>query len=113
MAERKVDPILRNFVCLPVILNMSTMYHKAMTDDKLKVVFKPVSIKNRGKDISFASRTCFHKVARCVYKSLRTIYVSCIYYFVPFTELLTAYFMGFPYSANFGERPPAPPRGFD
>lgn len=40
--------------------------------------------KNRGRDIKFKNRSLFHKIARVVYKFMRSIYVSVIFYFVPF-----------------------------
>ena len=42
-------------------------------------------ITRKGKDIKFSERTFANKVARILYKIIRTFFVGVIYYFVPFT----------------------------
>lgn len=55
MSEMKVDPILRAYIVLPIILEMPAMYHKAMTDAKINVVFKhEYRNVHRGQDIDFS-----------------------------------------------------------
>lgn len=43
---------------------------------------------NKGKDINFSDRTCYHKVARVLYRFFRFIYIAVIYYFLPFIIVL-------------------------
>lgn len=42
----------------------------------------------RGKDIVFSERSCCNKIGRALYKLLRLIYISVIYYYVPFFTIL-------------------------
>jgi hypothetical protein len=46
---------------------------------------KMPEVRLRSKDFSLADRSRFHKFARIFYKVLRTLYVSMVFYFVPFT----------------------------
>lgn len=55
---------------------------------------------NRGRDIEFYDRRCFHKIGRIIYKFLRAVYVSYIFYLVPFTTILVSFGYGYPYPWN-------------
>jgi len=56
---------------------------------KIKTIMHhPPAVERRSGDISFASRSPFHKFARIFYKVMRAFYVSLVFYFVPFAVLL-------------------------
>lgn len=54
----------------------------------------------RGSDQSFGQRSCFHKLARIVYKLTRCLYVGVVFYFVPYATL----FMQFGFSQSHAEK---------
>lgn len=62
--------------------------------------------KNRGRNIKWAERRCFHKGGRIIYKACRAFYVSVVYYMIPFSTMLFPFFLGFPY--KWIEQRPAP-----
>ena len=66
-------------------MELPKMYFEALLDNPLREIMhhNPTRV-NRGKDIPFSSRSCFHKMARVVYKVTRSFYVSVVFYFVPF-----------------------------
>lgn len=82
-------------------MQVQNFYLHAMMDNKLKqfVLSTPkperafitdddgYSTRKSGKHIKYRERSCFHKVARLIYKFTRMIYVGYIFYFVPFTTL--------------------------
>mmetsp|Transcript_12166 Transcript_12166/g.20508 ORF Transcript_12166/g.20508 Transcript_12166/m.20508 type:complete len:144 (-) Transcript_12166:66-497(-) len=83
--QHTVDHCIIHFVALEVIMEMSQLYLEALTDEKAKeVLHHHPKIVNRGKDIDFSKRSLFHKVARVIYKFMRAIYCSIIFYFIPF-----------------------------
>jgi hypothetical protein len=105
MSYTKVELVLVHFITLPVVLDLATMYVSAGTDSHIKAVFKhPVKRVNRGRDIKFSERSCFHKCGRVIYKLYRLLLVSYVFYLVPFTEILVSFFVGFPYNYNYGPR---------
>ena len=66
-------------------MELSKIYLESLTDNKLKLIFeKEVKVINRGREIKFFERSLFHQVARFIYKMFRVIYLSFIFYFVPF-----------------------------
>lgn len=54
---------------------------------------KPPKKIKRGKDIKFAERTLFHKVARVVYRINRGFYVAFMFYFIPFYILVFDFYL--------------------
>ena len=77
------------FVSLVVIVEFSKYYFDSLIENKVRVVMnKHPHNEKKGKDIVFSERSCFHKFARVLYKVLRTFYVSCVYYFLPFGIIL-------------------------
>ena len=83
--QYNVERCIIHFVALEVIMELNKIYLESLTDNTLKSVLHchPV-VEKKSKDIKFSDRSCFHKVARIVYKTSRSIYVSIIFYFVPF-----------------------------
>jgi hypothetical protein len=47
---------------------------------------------HRGKDISFSGRSFDQKLYRLVYKFCRILYVTVVFYFVPFGVLFVTYY---------------------
>lgn len=99
--QHTVDHCIIHFVALEVIMDVPNMYFEAMMDNKLKEFVhhqpRPEREKiigedgnerfQRGKDIIFSKRSCFHKFARILYKVTRGFYVGFIFYFVPVAVL--------------------------
>ena len=74
-------------------MELGKMYlHDILEHNNLYVVFKEhLKVKNKGKDIRFLrDRNCFHKIARIIYKVFRGLYVSMIFYFIPYLVLFTS-----------------------
>lgn len=99
-----VNDCLIHFVTLAVVTDLGSMYYHAQMDNSLKVLFKqPIVRKVRGKDIKFSDRRCFHKIARIIYKMFRALYVSYIFYLVPFTSVLISFAIGYPYNWTYND----------
>ena len=82
------------FVSLHVVMELPKMYFDALTDNPLKeILTTKVKVEKKGKDIKFGQRSCFHKVARAVYCMVRAIYVSVVFYFVPYYVLFINFWM--------------------
>jgi hypothetical protein len=45
--------------------------------------------KIKGRDIAFSERTCFHKIARIVYKIFRLFYIAVLFYWIPFFTMVS------------------------
>lgn len=70
-------------------MKVTSLYFDALMGFKIKkIMLKLPDVERRSKDISFASRSTFHKFARIFYKICRAFYVSLIFYFVPFAVVL-------------------------
>ena len=83
--KTEVFECIHYFVSLEIVMELSKLYVERLKDNKLKAVMEHhYPAKNRGRDIEFKNRSLFHKTARIVYKFMRSIYVSVIFYFVPF-----------------------------
>lgn len=78
---------------------MSQIYYGAQVDNKLKaMVFQqPIVRKIRGVDIKFSDRKCVSKIFRIIYKCFRCLFMSYIFYLVPFTTILISFSIGYPY----------------
>ena len=73
-------------------MEIPKFYFEALGDNHIKSIFHhPVKIDKRGVDIKMEDRSLFHKVARIVYRTLRVIYVSIIFYLVPFVVFFIQY----------------------
>ena len=69
-------------------MELNKIYFESLGDPKLKQVMHcHPKVQNRGKDMHFGDRSTFHKVARIIYKVNRSLYVSIVFYFVPFFVL--------------------------
>lgn len=114
--QHTTDHCIIHFVALEVIMDVSNFYAEAMMENKLKeyVEEAPKPFRDmiedennpgqmrykKGTDISFGERSCFHKLARMVYKMTRCLYVGVVFYFVPFATL----FMQFGFSQSHAEK---------
>ena len=69
-------------------MELNKIYLESLTDNTLKsMLHSHVNVEKSSKDIKFSERSCFHKFARVLYKFTRSVYVSVIFYFVPFYVL--------------------------
>ena len=86
--QHSVEHCIIHFVALEVIMELPKMYFEALSDNYLRKVCH-IHARNKWKcaDLKFSQRTIFHKIARVLYKLLRGIYVSVIFYFIPFVVL--------------------------
>jgi hypothetical protein len=70
-------------------MELSTIYFESLMDNKLKVIMHhPPKFEKHCRDIKFGTRSPFHKFARALYKLFRCIYVSAIFYFIPFAVIV-------------------------
>ena len=85
-------------------MEVSNLYFEALMGFKLKGIMHdpPLNI-HRSSNIKFEERPTFHKVARVVYKIIRALYVSLIFYFVPFLVIFTQFFMKYDKNSEHGE----------
>ena len=66
-------------------MEIPKFYYEALGDNHIKSIFDHhVVIDKRGIDIKMEDRSLFHKFARVIYRTVRVIYVSIIFYLVPF-----------------------------
>lgn len=113
--QHTTDHCIIHFVALEVIMDVSNFYAEAMMENKLKefvaeadkphrdMIEDPVTGEKRykkGSEQKFGDRSCFHKLARIVYKLTRCFYVGVVFYFVPFSTL----FMQFGFSLSADEK---------
>lgn len=70
-------------------MEVSNLYFESLKQNPLKAVMHhPPVGDHRAGDIKFSERSCFHKLARILYKMLRTFYVGVIFYYIPFMVML-------------------------
>lgn len=79
---------------IAVAIKLPDMYFQSFSNNELKKVCdEELKVVVRGRFLPFSSRSSLNKVARMVYRVLRTLYVSLIYYFIPFAVLSLTFFM--------------------
>lgn len=68
-----------------MIMEFGALYFESQIDNKLMPIMHHKPKKSiKGKDIKFGDRSCFHKLARVVYRGFRLFYVSAIFYMLPY-----------------------------
>jgi uncharacterized membrane protein YukC len=73
-------------------MEIPKFYFEALGENFMKSIFHhPSIIEKKGINIKMEDRNTFHKVARVVYRLLRCIYVSMIFYLVPFIVFFIQY----------------------
>ena len=83
-----------HFVALEIIMEVSNLYFESLMNNKLKVIMHHApKLETKGSDIKFMERSLFHKLARMIYKFIRCLYVSVVFYFVPFAVLYLQWIM--------------------
>ena len=101
--QHSVNHSIVHFIALHVIAEVSEFYFEALKGNNIILKgleeFYP-KFEKRGADIVFSERSGFHMVARVVYKVTRLIYVSCIFYFIPFAGFIIQFLYKYP---NHGE----------
>jgi hypothetical protein len=74
-------------------MHLPKMYFDALLENPIKAVLKShIKIKNRGRNIRFEDRSATHKIFRVIYRTFRNIYVSLIFYFVPYFVLFLSFY---------------------
>ena len=61
-------------------------------------VCKEPVLKKDGERLSLSDRNNFQKFGRIMYKILRALFVSCIYYYAPFLVVLIPFFSFYPFA---------------
>jgi hypothetical protein len=90
--QTEVEVAIIHFIALHVIMEIPKFYFEALGENHIKSIFHhPATIEKRGINIKMADRSLFHKVARVVYRVLRVIYVSVIFYLIPFVVFFIQY----------------------
>lgn len=81
-----VSMTLTFFVAFHVLIEIDHIYSEALSKNSglLHVVHEPLKVINHKKDISWRSRTRWHRFIRIIYKLLRYLYISVYYYFIPY-----------------------------
>jgi len=73
-------------------MEIPKFYFEALGENHIKSIFhNPAIIEKKGIDIAMSDRSLFHKIARVLYRGLRVIYVSVIFYLVPFVVFFIQY----------------------
>lgn len=86
--QHNVEHCIIHFVALEIIVEIGKMYLESLQKNPLKALLHhPPKITKFQKDFKEEKLSCFHKVARFLFVTIRTLYVSVIFYFVPFAVL--------------------------
>ena len=90
--QHNVEHCIIHFVALEIIVEIPHILIGSLTESKLKSrIFSTthaLKVTNRGRDITFKSRSCCNKISRVLYRFFRCIYVSFIFYFQPFFVII-------------------------
>merc|ERR1712046_175646 len=91
--QHSIEHCIIHFVALEVVSEIPKLYFESMKgDEKLFEVFEhPILITKRGRDFKWADRSCGNKIGRLIYKTFRCIYISVVFYMVPFAVILVNY----------------------
>ena len=90
ISQTKVELCIIHFVALEVIMEIAALYFKSLMNFKLKAILhenRPKCL-HRSCHIELKKRSYFHIFARVFYKIIRAIYVSVIFYYVPFMVVI-------------------------
>ena len=84
----EIETCIVHFIALHVIMEIPNFYFESMGEDHplFRILHHPPTIddEGRGRNKNFMERSCFHKVARVVYKISRGFYASVFFYMVPY-----------------------------
>ena len=74
--KTEVFECIHYFVSLEIVMELSKLYVERLKDNKLKEVMHHQNYRanNKGCNIKFLERSLFHKIARVVYKFMRSIF---------------------------------------
>jgi hypothetical protein len=90
--QHNVEHCIIHFVALEVIVEIPHILVGSLGASKLKSrIFAnthSLKVTNRGRDITFKSRSCCNKISRVLYRFNRCIFVSFIFYGQPFYVML-------------------------
>lgn len=96
--QHTVEHAIIHFVALEIIVEIPHRYVDGLIDDKLKDLVFPhghhvLAVENKGREITFRSRTPTNKCGRFFYRAYRTLYVSFLFYFCPFIVIMCYKYM--------------------
>jgi hypothetical protein len=88
-----------HFIALHVVAEVTEFYYEALASNNSMIHELPRYYphkQTRGKDIKFSERSCFHKLARIIYRLFRMLYASVLFYFVPFLPFIIEFMHKYP-----------------
>ena len=89
--DNTIDVIIR-FIALGSIAKVDDFYASALpSENKIKNEACKIRVRNRRRNIEKGERPLLFRFLRFVYKFNRMMYVSYIFYFLPFTTLFVPY----------------------
>ena len=87
--QPSIEESILYFVALFVIMEFTQLYYESLSRFRLKAVMhEPVHRMRSGQDINFCERSCFHMFARVLYRVVRILYVSVVFYYIPYSVVL-------------------------
>ena len=88
--------VLMEVVCLEIIIELPGWYMNSLVEDKLKArifAHHHLPVERKGSEIKWKDRSLMNKVFRLIYRLIRGIYCSVIFYFQPFFTLYIYQFL--------------------
>lgn len=88
--QHTIQHCIIHFVAFEVIIELSKMYYESLMNNKLVQIvhhppkLTPEQVGDTKAPRPFKERTCFHKMARIIYKIIRSWYISVNFYFLPY-----------------------------
>ena len=84
-----------SYLTVSLLISLSDIYYSKTIGSDPTCVFNKVLdanhcliVTNKSSSFKFGERSCSNKIQRVVYKCLRAIYASLIFYFVPFLYVI-------------------------
>ena len=89
--QHSINHAIVHFIALHVVNEVAEFYYESLAaNNHLMHNFSQYypHVETKGSDIKFSERSCFHKLARVIYRTFRLGYVSIVFYFVPFLPFI-------------------------
>jgi len=82
--------VLMEVVCLEIIIELPSIYMSSLVQDKLRdriFAHHHLAVEKKGSEIKWKDRSLTNKMFRFLYRVIRGVYCSVIFYFQPFFTL--------------------------
>lgn len=92
--QHTIEHCIVHFMALEIIVELPKVYFKSFSHDNnvTQVLDEHLIVTNKGSEMDFKKRDCLNKYLRILYKIFRGIYVSFVFYFIPFFVLAVQYY---------------------